>query len=63
MDLYYLSTCVKVNEGKYIISFKDYSKEYMEYLSHMFPYKQIEIEVVIKYLGFVIKPNYYFKND
>jgi hypothetical protein len=61
LDLYCVSIRMMVNLGKSIIFFVGIEVENVESIKNIFPFKHIEFEEGLKYLGFFLKYNAYFK--
>jgi len=63
LDLYYTATGMEINLEKSTLSFYEVSEEDCRVLSYLFPYQQIDFNLGLKYLGFVLKPNAYGIKD
>jgi len=56
-------TRMKINERKSSISVLNLDEVKIRHYQTMFPFKMIELDIGLKYLGFQLKPNYYKKED
>jgi len=59
LELLCLSTRMELNNKKSSIRVNELEAEEKEILERQFPFEILNLDVKIKYLGFVIKPNSY----
>jgi hypothetical protein len=63
MDLFCKATGMKINLEKSTLSLWGIPEQEMNYFSQILPFKLIDLDMGLKYLGFHLKPNMYKKND
>jgi hypothetical protein len=56
-----LATGMLVNVGNSSISFVGVEVKNLEYFANIFPFKQVDLDEGLKYLGLFLKPNTYTK--
>jgi hypothetical protein len=63
LELYCCATRMNVNLGKSTISCYRIDEEDRDYFLNLFPYKRVDMDEELKFLGFYLKPNCYLKQD
>jgi hypothetical protein len=59
MDLFYKAIGMKMNLEKSTLTLWGTHEHEMNYISQIFPFKLIDLDMGLKYLGFLLKPKMY----